>query len=541
MSVAKRTRQRQTDGTLAASTPPAKRAKFSQDQPSSLAYLVDERQRAGKTIAAKLTNGVDSRRIDRVDESNAAITDQTAADDEIRDSEDASSVVSSSSEDQDEDLSSSEGDAAVGVKSASAGAVDDDQDSEEANGDEVGGIEPAAGKDVPDADLADAADHGAGNADEVELGEDRSMINGVKLPSARGTRPDQPNHTVPPADDGVDQGPSFGEMLQITHPDIIDVFTSLGDQDMQSKTLSTAARVKVPAAPSGASLSTVLSQALRTNDKELLESCLQTREPASIKSTIERLPSPLVASLMQRLAERLHKRPGRAGPLMVWIQWVLVAHGGYLAGQPQVVKQLKPLRHVVRERASSLQPLMVLKGKLDLLGAQVELRRSIRRQRASADESDNEEDDIVYVEDGAASPTESSDDDADGETEARVVGGGPSKMKAILARSQANVAHDQGIEDDEHLINGVDEDVEMDSVADDEEDDAVNGNGLVDDEAEESEQESLSSEDESSGSDEESDADEQDDDSASSDGDEDVSVAPSRPLKRASLIRKGRA
>lgn len=158
---------------------------------------------------------------------------------------------------------------------------------------------------------------------------------------------------------------TFGDMLRARHPDII---TVAADEPAQSLLQSSTTAV------TGHSLGAVLQQALKTNDKHLLESCFALRDVPSIKNTIQRLPSPLIDQLLTRIAERMHKRPGRASALMVWVQWSLVAHGGYLAGQP-IMKQLSALNQVIKQRAQGLQPLLQLKGKLDMLHAQLELRK----------------------------------------------------------------------------------------------------------------------------------------------------------------------
>jgi U3 small nucleolar RNA-associated protein 5 len=187
--------------------------------------------------------------------------------------------------------------------------------------------------------------------------------------------------------------PSFGDLVRANAAEPIDV--AAFDQPASGTRTSTQA---VPIqAPSGASLGTVLTQALRTNDVVLLESCLHTTDLDTIRATIQRLDSPLAGALLQKLAERLHRRPGRAGSLMVWVQWTLVTHGGYLATQRDLIKKLAELNRVIDERAKGLQSLLSLKGKLDMLEAQIELRRSMQNQRRQLDEEDDDED-VIYVE-----------------------------------------------------------------------------------------------------------------------------------------------
>lgn len=261
-----------------------------------------------------------------------------------------------------------------------------------------------------DVDMADA-DKGV---IEITSGEEESDYSSSEEEGAgaheeaavEGTTPVTNGHTAEAEDRPVEDGTaepeelSFGERLQAQEPEsthaphVVDVEAAFADPEDESRALAAASMNRTLTAPSATSLGTVLTQALRTNDKDLLDSCLRVMDPDTVYTTVERLPSPLVGNLLQKLAERLYTRPGRAGILMVWVQWSLAAHGGYLASQPQLVKQLATLNKVLKERASGLQPLLSLKGRLDMLQAQLELRK--RNQRRAA--NDDEEEAVIYVE-----------------------------------------------------------------------------------------------------------------------------------------------
>ncbi|KAI1471649.1 NUC189-domain-containing protein [Daldinia caldariorum] len=202
---------------------------------------------------------------------------------------------------------------------------------------------------------------------------------------------DMPSPNLP-TDGESDQEPAqptFGELAR-AH-DTIDVPNATS---AQSNAVTTPGRSLAP--PSLSSLGTVLSQALRTDDADLLESCLHVTDLTTVRHTIQRLDSTLAGVLLTKLATRMHRRPGRAGSLMSWVQWTLVVHGGALATQPGLAKKLSELHRVLEERSRGLNSLLVLKGKLDLLEAQMEFRRSAQQHRG-ADESDDEEA-VVYVE-----------------------------------------------------------------------------------------------------------------------------------------------
>ncbi|KAF3048039.1 Small subunit (SSU) processome component [Didymella heteroderae] len=256
-----------------------------------------------------------------------------------------------------------------------------------------------AGKDVIEISSAEEESHYSSSDDEED--DAAPAVNG------EGDDEDRPmdDETADPEE------LSFGDRLRAQEPEpvqesrVVDVETTFGADDPRALAASSTNRPL--SAPSASSLGTVLTQALRTNDQELLESCLRVIDIDTIYATVERLPSPLVGNLLQKLAERLHKKPGRAGVLMVWVQWSLAAHGGYLASQPQLVRQLSTLNKVLKERASGLQPLLSLKGRLDMLQAQLELRR--RNQKKAA--GDDEDEAVIYVE--GEDDYESSLDDED--------------------------------------------------------------------------------------------------------------------------------
>ncbi|KAF5662474.1 u3 small nucleolar RNA-associated 5 [Fusarium heterosporum] len=190
--------------------------------------------------------------------------------------------------------------------------------------------------------------------------------------------------------------PSFGELLRAEN-DIIDVPSALNGGAISQPARNTIAP------PTHQSLTTVLSQALRTDDTDLLESCLHTTDLPTIRNTIERLDSALAGTLLTKLAARLYRRPGRAGNLMTWVQWTLVAHGGALASQPKVIHSLSGLQKVLAERAKGLSSLLALKGKLDMLEGQMDIRRKMSRgaglhNSGDSDSDEDEDEDVIWVE-----------------------------------------------------------------------------------------------------------------------------------------------
>jgi len=200
--------------------------------------------------------------------------------------------------------------------------------------------------------------------------------------------------------------PTFGDLIRSHEAVDVNAASPGAQQEPTPNSLLAQPHPRTIAPPSLASLGTVLNQALRTDDTDLLESCLNTTDLITVRNTIQRMDSALAGTLLSKLAARMHRRPGRAHSLMSWVQWTLVAHGGALATQPELMKRLTELNRVLDERARGLGSLLMLKGKLDMLEAQMQLRRGNKARRPGADrdgDDDSEdglddEEGIVYVE-----------------------------------------------------------------------------------------------------------------------------------------------
>ncbi|OAX83244.1 hypothetical protein ACJ72_02389 [Emergomyces africanus] len=322
--------------------------------------------------------------------------------------------------------------------------------------------------------------------------------------------------------------PSFGELVRAHAAEPVDVEAELDDADL----------------PAGLSLTTVLSQALRTNDNPLLESCFHTTDMNIVRATIQRMDSSLAATLLQKLAERLSTRPGRYGHLLVWVQWTCIAHGGSIAGRPEVLRKITALFKVMDQRSASLPSLLLLKGKLDMLDAQLGLRQNLQRAAGGARGrggrgvgSEDEEDDVLYVE-GEEDVVESEDDETSG---VRRIEGAAAKRG--LPDADLSDREKEGEDEDMQLaINGVasDDDEQEDGEEEGSEDEEVE---LFDDEAEESEDGEGAGEED----DDEEEEDEEDEDEGSSmadfiagsEEDESLDLAPAPALS--SLSKKGKS
>ncbi|RMZ91628.1 hypothetical protein DV736_g1120, partial [Chaetothyriales sp. CBS 134916] len=294
----------------------------------------------------------------------------------------------------------------------------------------------------------------------------------------------------------ANQEPSFGDLLAGRNRGTIDI-AAYDANDSRAPTVDNG----LLSIPTGLSLGTVLTQALRTNDRALLEACLHTTDHAIIANTIQRLESSLAGILIGKIAERMASRPGRYGDLQVWVQQLCVAHGAALSTLPDAKAKLKTLFKVLDQRAKTLQPLLLLKGKLDMLDAQLRLRRQLAAEHASRQQQAGG---VVLVEGDADNWSSDEDIDADGNAKSQQ----PGRQAKSLAALEDLVSRDSDDEEEEEeeeegvsLANGIDHHHSSDDEDEDEEYEGVNGlnastnprlNRLVDDIADEEEDDSRS-------------------------------------------------
>lgn len=283
-------------------------------------------------------------------------------------------------------------------------------------------------------------------------------------------------------DEKEHEEPSFAEKFQAL--EVSSAAKTITSVALTTTTTSSALAKKEIQPPSAGSLTTVLTQALKTNDTALLESCLHTTDSSSILATVRRLNSTMAVSLLERLAERIARRPGRAGSLGVWVRWTLVAHGGYLVSLPDLMRTLSGLYSTLNTRAGALPRLLALQGRLDMLHAQVDLRKALRNSAEGGLGGDSAGDKgVLYVE--GQERDSSSDDESDEEPE-EVGMQGLQIEDASFIKGGAAAGDDTEDEDMDNGVEGSSEDEEEeDDEDDDQDDDEEEVNGFLDIEASE--------------------------------------------------------
>ncbi len=183
--------------------------------------------------------------------------------------------------------------------------------------------------------------------------------------------------------------------------------------------------------PKADSLVTVMSQALKSGDEDLLEQCLSVHDTQTISNTVQLLPPPLTLALVETLVRKLEKRPNRAATLCPWVRLLLLHHTSYLVSVPDLHQRLAGLHQLATRRVAVLPRLLGLSGRLDLMLSQISKHGSgqVQKEKAPVDvyvdgESDEEEEEeeeegglVEGDSDSAQEEEEAEDEDSADESE----------------------------------------------------------------------------------------------------------------------------
>ncbi|KAJ8045383.1 WD repeat-containing protein 43 [Holothuria leucospilota] len=141
------------------------------------------------------------------------------------------------------------------------------------------------------------------------------------------------------------------------------------------------------------SMVTLLTQALQSQDKNLLEKVLGQNKANVIKRTVHRLPVTLIEPLLHELARRLDKTPESALTTTVWTKTVLREKASFLTSSPELVRMISEIYEKISGRTHAGKKLNMLQGKLDLMLSQV------ASQKAGSEEEPYSNALLVYEED----------------------------------------------------------------------------------------------------------------------------------------------
>ncbi|XP_032222775.1 WD repeat-containing protein 43 [Nematostella vectensis] len=195
---------------------------------------------------------------------------------------------------------------------------------------------------------------------------------------------------------------------------------------VMNKRMAKKKKISLKALPTTSSVVQMLTQALHSQDKHLLEDVLMSSTKSSlVQSTVQRLPVTLVVPFISELVFRIQVSPNRGSDLSVWLKHLLSVHMSYLMTIPNLVESLSSLYAMMETRVGVYGKLCKLQGRLDLLlsqvAAQQESDHDLRQPATFYQEEDSESEDDVHLDGHVAGDDsskeekwdEGSDDDDD--------------------------------------------------------------------------------------------------------------------------------
>jgi len=156
---------------------------------------------------------------------------------------------------------------------------------------------------------------------------------------------------------------TIGERVQQLNDSLAKV---LDESPIQSK--------KRPRDAKSGALTTVLEQALQSNDNSLLEICLGHVDQKIVNATVRNMSPTRVTELISSLVTKFENKPARASMLLVWIKALLDQHANYLMHAPDLADALGSLYRLVESRLSVFDKFLRLQGRLDFVITQAAIR-----------------------------------------------------------------------------------------------------------------------------------------------------------------------
>lgn len=123
-----------------------------------------------------------------------------------------------------------------------------------------------------------------------------------------------------------------------------------------------------------------------SNDDEI-----NIKEAVKLFSTSSDITPDSINVLFGVISSEVARDPSKSTALSIWLKWLLLAHGGYIAKQPQNNRTLKNLQQGLTDGLKVMPILLGIQGRLQLLKAQTELRESLYNNNDDDSEDDMDE------------------------------------------------------------------------------------------------------------------------------------------------------
>ncbi|EPY52010.1 ribonucleoprotein complex [Schizosaccharomyces cryophilus OY26] len=123
----------------------------------------------------------------------------------------------------------------------------------------------------------------------------------------------------------------------------------------------------------------------------LFEKCLGCSDVGIVSGTVRNMDGTMAAELVRKLVTEISSqmRPTMA----IWLHWIIVTHGGYLASVQDLQEPLNELHAKLIHGGDLLMKISALSGRLSMVLGQAEIRESRRLDQEESSEEESEYED----------------------------------------------------------------------------------------------------------------------------------------------------
>lgn len=140
----------------------------------------------------------------------------------------------------------------------------------------------------------------------------------------------------------------------------------------------------------------LLNVSKKTTEEKVIRLCSSNNDDDNIKETIKLFStsessSALITKLFEIISKEVASQPSKNSALSVWLKWLLLVHGGFIAKQPDQHDNLKTLQRGLTEGMKLMPRLLGLQGRLQLLKSQTQLRDNLNNMNIESDDEEDKE------------------------------------------------------------------------------------------------------------------------------------------------------
>jgi len=195
----------------------------------------------------------------------------------------------------------------------------------------------------------------------------------------------------------TDQGNEDSNKLDTGEPTIAEL---LGKRERKRKWTKDVGDDK--SSSSAMSFSTMVSQAMHSNDSHMLTTVLQNQSEQVIEATVKRLSSPCATKLFKFMVDKICSRNEQSFTLLPWMRMIMSCNMGYLSSSSEAYEAVSKLNNFLKRKSEFYPKLHRLEGKISFLvnqanSSQKEMTQEEMRQNAIVYHEESDEDvDLMF-------------------------------------------------------------------------------------------------------------------------------------------------